>query len=99
MRQKFSQNIDVSGFQIQKYNVGDFFDWHIDDTVGSKRLLAFLMYLNDNDSCTEFLNGKVCKPETGKILFFPATWTYTHRGQKIKQGIKYIISGFICECI
>lgn len=99
VRQMFSENIDVSGFQLQKYSTGDIFDWHVDDMLGRKRLLAFLIYLNDNDGCTEFLNGKVCKPETGKILFFPATWTYTHRGQKIKQGTKYVISGFIHECI
>lgn len=99
VRQMFSENIDVSGFQLQKYSTDDFFDWHVDDVIKDKRILAFIIYLNDNDSCTEFLNGKVCKPETGKILFFPATWTYTHRGQKIQRGTKYIISGFIRECI
>jgi|TARA_R110000803_G_scaffold160282_1_gene224276 prolyl 4-hydroxylase len=99
VRQMFSQNIDVSGFQLQKYSVGDFFHWHVDDKLIEKRILAFILYLNDNESCTEFLNGKLCTPETGKILFFPATWTYTHRGQIIQHGTKYIITGFINECI
>jgi hypothetical protein len=51
--------------------------------------------LNENEACTEFLNGKKIKPEPGKIVFFPTTWTYAHRGQPIEKGNKYIVTGFI----
>jgi len=59
------------------------------------RILNFIIYLNENESCTEFLNGRKIKPQFGKIAFFPSTWTYTHRCQPIKQGYKYVLTGFI----
>ena len=90
-------NLNITRFQIQKYTIGDYFNWHVDDKFGEKRLMGYIIYLNSNDGCTEFLDGKKVKPEVGKILLFPATWTYAHRGQIIKQGVKYIITGFIIE--
>ena len=90
-----TDNINVSGLQVQRYKVGDFFNWHVDSLSGVNRIFAFIIYLNDNDGCTEFLNGKKVKPEPGKIAFFPTTWTYPHRGQEIKVGTKYIITGFV----
>lgn len=99
LEKMFGDNITITNFQIQRYKVGDYFKWHTDDKLGQKRLLAYIIYLNDNDACTEFLNTRSVKPESGKIVFFPSTWTYTHRGQQVKKGTKYIITGFICECI
>jgi len=90
-----TDNINVSGLQVQRYKVGDFFNWHVDSLSGVNRIFAFIIYLNENDGCTEFLNGKKVKPEPGKIVFFPTTWTYPHRGQEIKVGTKYIITGFV----
>lgn len=90
-----NDNIVVSGLHIQRYKVGDFFDWHVDSLSGVNRVFAFIIYLNSIDGCTEFLNGKKVKPELGKIIFFPSTWTYPHRGQEIKVGTKYIITGFM----
>lgn len=88
-------DVDMTGLQIQRYKVGDFFKWHVDSVSGVNRIFAFIIYLNENDGCTEFLNGKKVKPEPGKIVFFPTTWTYPHRGQEIKMGTKYIITGFV----
>lgn len=93
------EHLNISQFQIQKYNTGDYFNWHVDDKLREKRILGFIIYLNSNDGYTQFLNGKNIKPEYGKILIFPATWTYAHKGQIIKQGVKYIITGFIIERI
>jgi hypothetical protein len=90
-----TDNIDVSQLQVQRYKVGDFFDWHVDSLSCVNRIISFIIYLNANDGCTEFLNGKKVKPEPGKIVFFPTTWTYPHRGQEIKVGTKYIITGFV----
>ena len=99
LEKMFGDNITITNFQVQRYKVGDYFTWHVDDKIGDKRLLAFIIYLNDNESGTEFINGKNIKPECGKILFFPSTWTYPHRGQEVEKGVKYIMTGFICECI
>jgi hypothetical protein len=99
LEKMFGDNIAITNFIIQRYKVGDYFRWHVDDKIGDKRLLAFIIYFNDNESGTEFINGKNIKPECGKILFFPSTWTYPHRGQEVEKGVKYIMTGFICECI
>ena len=99
LEKTFGYNIAITNFQVQRYKVGDFFGWHVDDKIGDKRLLAFIIYFNDNESGTEFINGKNIKPECGKILFFPSTWTYPHRGQEVEKGVKYIMTGFICEYI
>lgn len=60
------------------------------------RFLSFIWYLNDVEigGETEFLNGKVT-PSTGKIVLFPATWTYLHKGCMPISNDKYIITGWI----
>jgi hypothetical protein len=100
---KFGSNIDNTSFQIQKYEVGGKFEWHMDDAFGCKRLIAFIVYLNnvsENDGgCTKFADGRKIIPKMGNILFFPSTWTYPHTGEQVKNGTKYIVTGFIRESI
>ena len=97
--QIFADNIECTKFQIQQYKSGDKFEWHIDDAYDEKRLLAFIWYLNsvkpEDGGSTEFINEKHIQPTEGSILFFPATWSYLHKGNVIKNGEKYIITGFI----
>ena len=84
-----------SGFLFGRYDVGGLFNWHIDYYPGEKCICNCIIYLNDNETCTEFLNGKKIKPEAGKVAFFPSTWTYGHCGQPVEEGNKYIITCFI----
>lgn len=90
-------------FKIQKYDVGGYFRWHVDDAYMIKRKVAYIIYLNTlsegDGGKTKFWKGKNIQPEEGKILFFPATWTYTHSGEEIKKGCKYIITGFMEEVL
>jgi len=88
-------NTIKSGFVMGRYGVGDHFNWHIDYTPNENRLCNCIIYLNENEACTEILNGKKIKPEPGKIVFFPSTWTYSHCGQKVEKGYKYVITCFI----
>ena len=89
------KNVLRSGFLIGRYGVGGHFNWHVDYTHCENRMCNFIIYLNDHEACTEFLNGKKIKPETGKIVFFPTTWVHAHCGQPVEKGNKYIITGFI----
>lgn len=97
----FKTSQERTVFNIQKYGVGDYFHWHVDDAYMQKRNVAFIMYLNTlsegDGGETKFWKGKIIRPEEGKILFFPGTWTYTHCGETIKKGSKYIIAGFMEE--
>ena len=89
------KNVVRNTFTFRKYQVGDYFKWHIDYGHSMSRICNFIIYLNDHEACTEFLNGKKIKPEAGKIVFFPTTWVHAHCGQTIEKGNKYMVTSFI----
>lgn len=92
-----------AGYQIQETLPGGFYTWHHDfvggheDSNWNPRYFTFIWYLNDihEDGYTEFIDGTKIQPETGKMIIFPSTWTYTHRGYPPKSEIKYICTGWI----
>lgn len=99
----FAGDISISDFLIQKYSPGEHFDWHTDNSQYEKRMITFIMYLNTMDENsggeTQFWKGKNIIPKRGNVIFFPSTWTYLHRGDKVLKGAKYIVTGFIHENI
>lgn len=80
-------------YQMQKSGK---YEWHHDFTIsnGQWRVLTFMWYLNvpEEGGETDFVFKKV-KPETGKLVMFPATWERLHRGCPAKN--KYIITGWL----
>jgi hypothetical protein len=89
-----------TGYQLQKYTPDGFYNWHDDycfSEQNGSRVLTFIWYLNtvDEGGHTEFLNGEKINPEVGKILIFPATWTYVHRGCNPVNQDKYICTGWL----
>lgn len=91
-----------TGYQMQETKPGDWYDWHDDMMLDyqplSERTLTFIWYLNDihEGGCTEFMNGIKVQPRQGRMLLFPATWCYIHRGAELKgTQNKYIITGWI----
>jgi hypothetical protein len=97
-------NITDYGFQIQRYEANEgFYKYHNDFNIEederpvSFRLLTYLWYLNtvDEGGETEFFGNYKIKPEQGKLVLFPATWTYPHKGCMPLSGRKYIITGWI----
>lgn len=90
-----------TGFQIQRISKDGKYIWHHDSCPGQKRNVAFIWYLNtlteDEGGSTDFCDKSV-QPEEGKLIFFPATWTYIHTGRRVlTEKSKYIITGFICD--
>jgi hypothetical protein len=89
------------GYQIQKTVPGGFYKWHNDFSCTNEdrapRYLTFIWYLNDvhEDGYTEFIDGTRIQPEAGKLIIFPATWTYMHRGYPPKSENKYICTGWL----
>tara|TARA_B110000483_G_scaffold190033_1_gene225491 strand:- start:289 stop:897 length:609 start_codon:yes stop_codon:yes gene_type:complete len=89
------------GYQIQRTNKGEYYDWHNDEHQESNRTITFLWYLNTlnpnvDGGTTEFECGKSIVPTQGKLILFPATWTYTHRGSPVlSDNSKYICTGWI----
>lgn len=90
-------------FQIQKYikNIGKF-TYHEDSMIDFNeykyRVFTYLWYLNDVEEGgeTEFLNNKIkVKPEAGKLILFPACWTFPHKGHMPISNNKYIVTGWV----
>jgi Rps23 Pro-64 3,4-dihydroxylase Tpa1-like proline 4-hydroxylase len=90
-------------FQIQKYmkNIGKFTyheDSHIEYNEYRYRVFTYLWYLNDVDEGgeTEFLNNRIkVKPNAGKLILFPACWTFPHKGHVPVSNDKYIVTGWV----
>ena len=70
----------------------------------NSRYATYIFYLNDYDASeenggrTQFYNGGniiSIYPKKGKLLFFPANTLYTHRGEMLKSGVKYIMTGWL----
>mgnify|MGYP001186414925 FL=1 len=82
--------------QIQKTEPGGYYHWHQDQPLEPPnwKVFTYIVYLNDVENysggTTEFSCGKIIQPRAGKIVFFPTTWTYYHRGKTLEKGIKYI---------
>lgn len=36
------------------------------------------------------INGRKVKPEAGKVLVYPCSWTFPHTGAEVKYGSKYM---------
>ena len=93
------------GYYIKKYEKGiGIFDWHEDFAIHREsdeyRHYIFIWYLNDVDKGgeTEFIDT-VVKPEKGKLVFFPATITYMHKGNVSLSSNKYTCGGWMMRPI
>ena len=89
-------------FLIQRYtkNEGRYTyhdDARIDWKETSYRVLTYIWYLNtvDEGGETEFWATHQVKPSVGKLVIFPATWSYPHRGKMPVSNDKYILTGWI----
>lgn len=101
-----------SGFQIQRTDPGGGYTWHSDfhffnETNGNLvssniRTLTYIFYLNTvpdfDGGYTEFVDGTKIVSDQAKLLIFPSTWTYVHRGFPPNKT-KYIATGWIYDVI
>lgn len=86
-------------FRLKKYDVGGFFNWHIDCTGPEfHRLLAIQFYFNDVDEGGEtefeFQSFKV-EAVQGRLVIFPTLWTYRHRGAPVISNAKYVCTNYV----
>ncbi len=94
-------DLDIGRFNIGKYKPGQHFQKiHCERTSLSTlhRLFAFMTYLNDvDDGGSTYFNhyDLDIKPKKGLTLLWPAEWTHSHKGNVLKTGVKYIITGWL----
>ena len=100
LKENFSV-LDISAFNVQKYNPGDHFSViHCErDGTNMHRVFAWMTYLNDikdENGATYYSHYEIkIKPEAGKTLIWPAEWTHAHAGELLKTETKYIITGWL----
>lgn len=88
------QNIDSSFIPtIQKQVRGGRYGWHFDGSLGDSHFVLVMVYLNTLEphegGCTEIGSGRKIRPECGKVMICPASWTYPHCGNEVKGESKY----------
>lgn len=94
------------GINLQRYFAGEggYPYWHseispkADSDDNLHRVLLWTIYLNDGfaEGETEFLyQQRKITPRTGSLLLAPAGFTHTHRGNRPKNGNKYIATSWV----
>jgi hypothetical protein len=78
---------------------GGYHSWHYeqDGKACADRQMTFILYLNDIEEGgeTEYLyQNRRVKPEAGKLVIWPASYTHTHRGNPPLTDCKYIMTGW-----
>ncbi len=98
---KIVSHLDIGLFNIGKYEPGQHFQQIHCERSGLEtlhRLFAFMTYLNnvEEGGSTYFNHYDLdIKPKKGLTLLWPAEWTHSHKGNKLKSGVKYIITGWL----
>ena len=99
-----SSYLTTYSMQLQKYkkNVGKYVyhqDGLCDFNDRKIRRITFLWYLNDvtEGGETEFWSKYRITPEVGKLILFPADWTFPHTGKIPISNDKYIITGWLWQ--
>ena len=94
-------HLNIGRFNIGKYLPGQHFQKLHCERAGLStlhRLFAFMTYLNDvEEGGSTYFNhyGLDIKPKKGLTLLWPAEWTHSHKGNVLKSGTKYIITGWL----
>ena len=98
VRLLFGQKMKDSGYMMQKTQPGQGYVWHCDRLLqdGYAREFTYIWYLNDvaEGGETEFYDGTLIKPVQGRVLIFPATWNFIHRGNAPATD-RYIVVGWM----
>jgi len=85
-------------FSFKKYETEEdgFHSWHTEagGRFTSNRILAWMIYLNNAKSGTEFMHFPTIRAKMGRCIIWPAAFTHVHRSEPNK-GLKYVISGWI----
>ena len=95
----------ITGYKFQKSTKGGgYTHWHSEVPIFNpkwegfrERFATWSFYLNDTDTgYTDFMHQKLSiKPETGKLVMWPAYFTHTHRANPDLKEDKYIITGWL----
>lgn len=84
--------------RISKYEGGEWFSAHPDDSFATPRTTSMVYYPNDDyeGGELEFLHfGVKIKPKAGQLFLFPAAYSYEHQIHPITSGNRYTFVTFL----
>jgi hypothetical protein len=88
---KIQKTLPTEGYHVWHLEHGKAFE-------ALQRAFVFSIYLNDVEEGgeTEFLHfSKRVKPKTGRIVIWPSSFPYLHRGNPPLSGEKYILTSWM----
>jgi hypothetical protein len=97
----FYDGHNIFSIRLQKTKIGQgYHTFHVESNTNhsKNRIAVFMLYLNDVEEGgeTEFLYQKTrFKPKKDRLLIWPSTYTYLHRGNPPLSNDKYIITGWV----
>ena len=83
--------------RVGRYRSGGFYAQH-SDSSGSERVLSAILYLNSDFEGGELKfehQNVTIKPEEGMLVLFPSSFLFVHESLPIKEGLKYIVVGWL----
>lgn len=90
----------IEGLKMVRYDPAtdkpEHFAYHADawNAISSSRQISIILYLNDVEEggATYFRHQNISvTPKKGRVVFFPANWIYTHKGEPPISNSKYIV--------
>ena len=96
---KYASAIDGdSGYQLLRYNTGEFYKEHTDSGADMRRTLSCSIILNDGYEGGDllFFDGEYkvnCKK--GSLIIFPSSFLYPHQITTVTEGVRYSIVTWI----
>jgi len=85
---------EISNFNLLKYEVGEEFKTHYDDSEFTPRRISAVGFLNDDYQGGELyfdLLNFIYEPVAGDIVVFPSNFVHSHASLPVTKGIKYSV--------
>jgi len=83
-----------TGYELLRYNKGEFYTQHVDTFLQAPRLVSCSFHLNDDYEGGEFgFFDREMKIKAGKgdVVMFPSTFMYPHEIMPVTEGTRYSI--------
>ena len=87
----------LNELRIKHWKPNKFFEkFHSEHCFESNlRILNFMIYLTEHKCGTQFLDKRIIKSETGRLVIMPSYFTHTHRGTPCpEKKDRYMLSGY-----
>jgi len=83
-----------SGYEILRYQTGQFYVQHVDSTINHNRSVSCSLILNDGYEGGEFAffnREMIVNPPKGSALLFPSNFMFPHEILPVTSGTRYSV--------